>query len=127
MQLLSVNWVHWIQRASPGTRSRAGAEGKLIPGPLAACSVRLRGAVTCSLDGPVLPVPETQLAEEQTKQLHPSLTQVLSCKALWSMGGCASASWATERNKLAFLQDTSEPQQHNGLEILPCNGGPFGP
>lgn len=73
--------------ASGTPKAEPGGEGKLIPGPfhrlcclccmpacLPACTVGSpAGAAACSLDGPVLPVPETQLAEEQNKttQSHP--------------------------------------------------------
>lgn len=127
VQLLSVTWARWTRRVPAASEAGLGLEGKLIPGPLRCCKAPLPGATICSLDGPVLPVPETQLAEEQNKTTQSQSNSSPFLQRPVVHGGCASALGCGAKQTRIFARRHLRASQHNSncREIPPCNGNPL--
>lgn len=105
-----------------------GRESKRIPPPLQLpCMFSHREpqlTARPSPDCPVLPVPETQLAEEQNKTTQSRSNSSPFLQSSVERCGCGSVPPA-ERNRLSFLQKRHLGiPQHNGnsREISPCIG-----
>lgn len=117
-----------------GAGAGMGRESKWIPCPLQlpAQSSHREPQLTArlSLDCPVLPVPETQLAEKQNKTTQSQSNSSPFLQSSVERGGCGSIQ-AAERNKLlgfffggGVVKRRLRTPQHNGnsREILPCMG-----